>query len=281
MRGAQRRSPVVWRRRRLLDVSRAARARPRRRPRRAPSDLLLDGLARCSSPRARRSSAGAEAGASARSAATDLRRQRASMGLLASSAAVELWDFESWDALVARADGARARRRGAGPAVDRPERRGHRRGDLARRLRRGRARDRRGAMRSRRRQGRGSRPTAALLARGLRGREDEAGALIDADDRGRDRRRRGARRVHRAVGDRDPLQRPRPLRGRAGRGTAGERGAPELFLAVWALPELIEAAVRSGNADLARAALERLAESDATPAAPTGGWASRRVHARC
>src|SRR5215207_8130645 len=35
---------------------------------------------------------------------------------------------------------------------------------------------------------------------------------------------------------------------------------PELFIAVWALPELIEAAIRSGNADLARSALERLVE---------------------
>ena len=36
---------------------------------------------------------------------------------------------------------------------------------------------------------------------------------------------------------------------------------PELFIAVWALPELIEAAIRSGNADVAPSALERLLES--------------------
>jgi ATP/maltotriose-dependent transcriptional regulator MalT len=36
---------------------------------------------------------------------------------------------------------------------------------------------------------------------------------------------------------------------------------PELFIAVWALPELIEAAVRSGNAVLAPAALGRLIDS--------------------
>jgi ATP/maltotriose-dependent transcriptional regulator MalT len=40
---------------------------------------------------------------------------------------------------------------------------------------------------------------------------------------------------------------------------------PELFIAVWALPELIEAAVRTGKADLAAASLERfVASADAS-----------------
>ena len=38
-------------------------------------------------------------------------------------------------------------------------------------------------------------------------------------------------------------------------------GMPDLFLSVWALPELTEAAIRSGRARLAAAACERLAES--------------------
>jgi DNA-binding CsgD family transcriptional regulator len=37
--------------------------------------------------------------------------------------------------------------------------------------------------------------------------------------------------------------------------------SPELFVSAWALPELIEASVRSGNTKLAAGALERLAES--------------------
>jgi DNA-binding CsgD family transcriptional regulator len=51
---------------------------------------------------------------------------------------------------------------------------------------------------------------------------------------------------------------------------------PELFLSAWALPELIEASVRSGNSHLGAAALERLA--NATAAAGTD-WA-RGIEAR-
>jgi DNA-binding NarL/FixJ family response regulator len=51
---------------------------------------------------------------------------------------------------------------------------------------------------------------------------------------------------------------------------------PALFIAVWALPELIEAAIRSGNADLAPAALERLVESTDASATDWGlGIAAR------
>ena len=51
---------------------------------------------------------------------------------------------------------------------------------------------------------------------------------------------------------------------------------PELFVATWALSELVEAAVRSGNADRAAAAVERLAESAAPSATEWGlGMAAR------
>jgi len=50
-----------------------------------------------------------------------------------------------------------------------------------------------------------------------------------------------------------------------------------LFIAVWALPELIEAAIRSGNADLAPAALERLVESYATKEALARAERERRL----
>jgi DNA-binding CsgD family transcriptional regulator/tetratricopeptide (TPR) repeat protein len=53
--------------------------------------------------------------------------------------------------------------------------------------------------------------------------------------------------------------------------------APELFVSAWALPELIEAATRTGNTQLALEALEQLAE--ATSAGATD-WALG-IHARC
>jgi DNA-binding CsgD family transcriptional regulator len=51
---------------------------------------------------------------------------------------------------------------------------------------------------------------------------------------------------------------------------------PELFISAWALPELVEAAVRSGSAELAAAALERLAQVAATAGTD---WALG-IHAR-
>ena len=47
----------------------------------------------------------------------------------------------------------------------------------------------------------------------------------------------------------------------------------EYWVSVWALPELVEAAVRMGDAELARDSLERLAGT--TRPAPTSRWASR------
>ena len=55
----------------------------------------------------------------------------------------------------------------------------------------------------------------------------------------------------------------------------------ELRFSTWALAELIEAATRSGNAERAADGLQRLSEIDARPAALTGRWGSRRVHAPC
>jgi hypothetical protein len=54
---------------------------------------------------------------------------------------------------------------------------------------------------------------------------------------------------------------------------------PELYVSMWALPELIEAAARTGHPQLAADALERLAET--TQAGGTDfGWGSGRAHAR-
>ena len=75
-------------------------------------------------------------------------------------------------------------------------------------------------------------------------------------------RRRGTRHPARALDDRGPRQRPRSLRRRAGRRRElASDETPGLFISDWALPELIEAAVRSGNPPLAADALQRLAES--------------------
>ena len=54
----------------------------------------------------------------------------------------------------------------------------------------------------------------------------------------------------------------------------------ELYVSMWALPELMEAAVRSGNTQTASDALERRAEPP-RPVVPTSALASRRAHGRC
>ena len=74
-----------------------------------------------------------------------------------------------------------------------------------------------------------------------------------------------------------PQQRARPLPGGAGRGAQAAEQAPELQVSMWALPELIEAATRTGQTRLAADALERLAE--ATSIGQTD-WA-QGIHARC
>ena len=57
---------------------------------------------------------------------------------------------------------------------------------------------------------------------------------------------------------------------------------PELFVATWALSELVEAAVRTGNADRARRApLERLARETRRQRDRLGARASRPAHGRC
>ena len=66
------------------------------------------------------------------------------------------------------------------------------------------------------------------------------------------------------------VQRPRPVRGGAGRRrAAGARAVRARAVATWALPELIEAAARSGTRRAAPGGLERLAERRGV-AAPTG-----------
>src|SRR4051812_43248231 len=243
----------------LLDVSRAARAAPPPTSAPHPSDLLLDGLAElvtegraAAAPRLRR-------------AVSAFRGERISVdkglqwGVLASSAAVELWDFESWDALItrqmelARDAGALAplsiTLNGEGIVVTW-------RGDFA-------AAARVIVEADAVTEATGTRiaPYGGLLLAALQGREDEAGALIDATIKDAT-----------AGGEGLAVQYSQWTTaimynglGRYEDALAAARQAsevtPELFIAVWALPELIEAAIRSGNAKLAPPALERLAES--------------------
>ena len=68
-----------------------------------------------------------------------------------------------------------------------------------------------------------SRPYAAIALAGLRGREAEASRADRRRHRGGHRRRPGDRRPVRALGERRAHERPRPLRGGARGGRAGER----------------------------------------------------------
>src|SRR5829696_3621364 len=110
-------------------------------------------------------------------------------------------------------------------------------------------------------------PYGGLLLAALQGCEDEAAALIDATIRDATAGGEGLA-VQFAQWTTAILYNGL---GRYENALAAAQQAseatPELFIAVWALPELIEAAIRSGNTDLAPAALERLvasAEASAT-----------------
>ena len=156
----------------LPDVSHAARAAPATSTAAAPSDLLLDGLATLVTD-GRAAAAPTLRQAVRRSAASEVSVEEwLQWGVLASSAAVSLWDFESWDAVSSRQIELA---RGAGaldPAVDRPERAGDDR-HLVRRVRGGGGAERRG----RRGQGGDGDPHRAV-------RRDAARRLPGADGRG-------------------------------------------------------------------------------------------------
>src|SRR5829696_647194 len=240
----------------LLDVSRAARPPPYPAH---PSDLLLDGLAELVTE------GRAAAAPALRRAVSAFRGERISVdkglqwGVLASSAAVELWDFESWDAVItrqmelARDAGALAplsiALNGEGIVVSW-------RGDFA-------AAARVIVEADAVTEATGTRiaPYGGLLLAALRGREEEARALIDATIKDATAGGEGLA-VQYAQWTTAVLYNGL---GRYEEALAAARQAseltPELFIAVWALPELIEAAIRSGNADLAPAALERLVAS--------------------
>ena len=101
-------------------------------------------------------------------------------------------------------------------------------------------------------------------------------SLVDAVSDGAAMARLGLRRSVRPLGARDPLQRPRPLRRGVRRRPQASRPGAVAYVSAWALSELIEASVRSGNTAVGVAALADLAEA---AAAADTAWA-RGVEAR-
>jgi DNA-binding NarL/FixJ family response regulator len=102
---------------------------------------------------------------------------------------------------------------------------------------------------------------AALRLRALQGREAEASALIETTIRQTEARRQGeaAKMAHWAAAVLyNGLARYDEAVSAASRVIAN---AIDPWTSMWALPELVEAAARAGDADLARDALKRLAET--------------------
>jgi DNA-binding CsgD family transcriptional regulator len=243
----------------LRDVSRVARSAPQPTDGPHPSDLLLDGLVELITE------GRAAAAPTLRRAVSAFRGQEISVekglqwAVLASSAAVTLWDFESWGAVIAR-QAELARDAGAlallsialngeGIVVTWS-------GDFA-----GVASVIAEADAVTEATGTRIAPYGGLLLAALRGREAEASALIEAT-------------IKDAIagGEGLAVQYARWATavlynglGRYDEALAAAAEAsdetPELFLSAWALPELIEASSRSGKAQLASDALERLAEA--------------------
>ena len=238
-------------------------APPRRHrspPTRAAPDLLLDGLATLITK------GRAAATPTLRRAVDAFRDEEVSVekglqwGVLASTASVILWDFDSWQAIITRAGRSRSRRRCVRPVVDRTPRTGDRR-HLVRELRCGRCADHGGRGRHR------GDPNPDRAVRGRSARR------LSADGKPRPRRSSRATIENATAGGEGlGVQFAGWARavlynglGRYDEALEAAREAstdtPELFIAAWALPELIEAAARTGRADLASDALERLTEA--------------------
>ena len=113
---------------------------------------------------------------------------------------------------------------------------------------------------SRRRPGAASRPSALLRLRALQGRETEASAAIaSAIEQAAAGGQGAATWAHWAAAVLyNGLARYEEAVAAARQATSNTF---ELWVSVWALPELVEAAARTGDAELARDALERLAET--------------------
>ena len=243
----------------LVEVSRAAVAAPRPPGKPAPSDLLLDGLAalisegsRAAAPRLR------EAVRAFRGDEVSL-EQWFQWGVLASSAAVALWDFESWDVVSTRQIELA---RGAGAltllsiALNGQGMIAAWRGEFQ-------AAALLSVEDDALKEATGTRiaPYGAMLLAAYQGRSADASRLAEATTE--DALARGE-----GLGIELARWATAILANSLGRYdeavTAAEQAseaARPIFISAWALPELIEAAVRSGKTALAAAALERFAEA--------------------
>jgi DNA-binding CsgD family transcriptional regulator len=258
----------------VLEVSRAARAAPAPAPEPRPNDLLLDGLAQLVVE------GRAAAMPTLRGAVRAFRDDEVSSeqwlqwGVLASSAAVTVWDFDSWDAVSSRQIEL-ARDAGAlgllSIALNGQGMIAAWSGDFevaaALSTEDDAVREATGTLIS---------PYGAMLLAAFRGRDEESSLLADATMEDAVARGEGLgvqlARWATAVVDNGLGRYDQAL---AAATVASDESAG-LFISTWALPEVIEASVRTGQTELGTAALERLAE--ATSAADTD-WA-RGVEAR-
>jgi DNA-binding CsgD family transcriptional regulator len=252
----------------VLDVSRAASAGPRPTGPPGPVDLLLDGLVTlvtdgrpAAAPLLRPAVAAFRADAVSA-------EQWLQWGVLAACAAVTLWDFDSWSAVVAR-QLELARGLGALAALS-INLNGHQMiatwsGDFD-------AAAALGAEDDALKEATGTHiaPYGAMLLAAYQGRVAEATALIDATTRDSVDRGEGLgvdlARWTTAVLDNslgryeDALAAAEPA----------SHDTPGLYISTWMLPERIEAAVRCGRLDVASDALERFT---ATANAGEADWA--------
>jgi len=247
----------------VREVSRAARAAPAPDHELRPNDLLLDGLARLVVE------GRAAATPTLREAVRAFRDEKVSgeqwlqWGVLASSAAVTLWDFDGWDAVSSRQIEL-ARDAGAlgllSIALNGQGMIAAWSGDFevaeALSAEDDAVREATGTLIS---------PYGAMLLAAFRGRDDESSVLADATIEDAVARGEGLgvqlARWATAVVD-NGLGRYEDALTAA---TIASDETAGLFISTWALPELIEASVRTGQTHLGMAALERLA--DATRAA--------------
>jgi DNA-binding CsgD family transcriptional regulator len=243
----------------LLDVSRAARSAPRPPGPPHASDLLLDGLAVLMTEGRAAAAPMLKQGVSAYLREEIPVEKGLQWGVLASTAAVTLWDFDSWDAVITRQmeltrdAGALAplsiALNGEGIVVTW-------RGDLA-------AAALVTAEADAVTEATGTRiaPYGALLLAALRGREAEATQLIEATIKDATAGGEGlaveyahwtTAVLYNGIGRYEEAL------------AAAQRASddtPELFVSAWALPELILAGSRTQKEERAADALERLAES--------------------
>jgi DNA-binding CsgD family transcriptional regulator len=257
----------------VLDVSRAVATAPKADPP-LPRDLLLDGLAlfftegrRAATPVLRR--------AVAAFASTEISvEEMLSGGWLATRAANVLWDYDSCLEIgtrvvgLARDSGALAVLAAAANGCGQAYALG---GDFA-------SAALLAAELDAVKEATGTRiaPFAAIALAGIRGREDEASELIDSTIRAAAAGGQGAAVQYAHWANSILMNGLGRYEEALAAAVEASEDTPELFIATWALSELVEAATRTENASIARGALARL---DAQTEVSDADWALG-IHAR-